>query len=186
MTPKFLCAILLFATTASTMAQTPEESKAWEAQKAQAAAEAQARADRMAQQRTLRKADPMAWVRTLDPMSSGGWEFRTVASDGSWAIYSTEHQLKRSGHTVTIWLRQEYPEPQRMDSGGAFLSEVEKMQYDCGSEKLRALMVIYYGGNNLTGTQDNQETDPKQAPWAPVVPGTMNETLLQWVCEHHK
>ncbi len=93
-------------------AQTPEQEKAWEAERARTAAEQKAAAERLAQQRAARKADPMAWVRTLDPMSSGGWEFRAVASDGSWATFSSTHQMKRSGQMVTIWLRQEYAEPQ--------------------------------------------------------------------------
>ena len=58
---------------------------------------AQARAEQLARERAARKANPMAWVRTLDPMASGGWEFRSVATDGSWAIFASTHQLKRYG-----------------------------------------------------------------------------------------
>src|SRR5580692_12628716 len=100
-------------------AQTPEEQKQWEAQRAQMQAEAKAKADLLARQRAARQADPMAWVRTLDPMSSGGWVFKAVASDGSWAMFSTDHQLKRSGHQVTAWLRQEFPETQQNPAGDA-------------------------------------------------------------------
>ena len=53
--------------------QTPEEQKQWEAQRAQMQVEAKAKADLLAQQRAARRADPMSWVRTLDPMSAGGW-----------------------------------------------------------------------------------------------------------------
>ncbi len=93
--------------------QTPEQEKMWEAQRAQAQAEQKTAAELLARQRAARRADPMAWVRTLDPMSPGGWVFRAVGADGSWATFSTDHQLKRSGHVVTSWLRQEFPEPQR-------------------------------------------------------------------------
>lgn len=91
-------------------AQTPEQQKVWEAQRAQSLADQKAKSEQLAQQRAARKADPMAWVRTLNPLSAGGWQFRAVAPDGSWAAYSTDHQMKRSGHLVTVWLRQEYPE----------------------------------------------------------------------------
>src|SRR5271163_4936534 len=101
--------------------QTPEEQKQWEARRAQMQAEAKAKADLLARQREARRADPMAWVRTLDPLSSGGWVFKVVASDGSWAMFSTDHQLKRSGHQVTAWLRQEFPEAQQSPAGDTYL-----------------------------------------------------------------
>jgi hypothetical protein len=162
--------------------QTPEEQKQWEAQRAQLQAEARARADLLAKQRAARQADPMAWVRTLDPLSSGGWVFKAVASDGSWAMFSTEHQLKRSGHQVTAWLRQEFPEAQQNPAGDTYLSDVEKVQYDCTKSQARVLLVIYYAANNLTGSQQSDETDPKQAPWDAIVPGTQGETAFHWTC----
>lgn len=163
--------------------QTPEQQKTWDAQRIQSLADEKARAERLAREREARKADPMAWVRTLDPMSAGGWQFRTVAPDGSWAAYSTDHQMKRSGHLVTLWMRQEYPEPQRSDNDDIYFSNVEKVQYDCGNARIRVLVVIYYGANNLSGTQQTEETDIKQAPWAPVVPGTQNEMISDWACK---
>jgi hypothetical protein len=163
-------------------AQTPEQQKLWDAQRAQQQADDRAKAERLAAQRAARKADPMAWVRTLNPMTEGGWEFRTVAPDGSFASFSTEHQMKRSGHLVTAWLRQEYAEPQRSEGGGIYLSNVEKAQYDCGNERARALLIIYYSENNIAGTEQSEATDVKQAPWIPIVPGTQSESIYQWVC----
>ena len=164
------------------MAQTPEQTKMWEAQRAQIQADEKAAAERLARQREARKADPMAWVRTLDPMSAGGWAFRSVASDGSWAAFSTEHQLKRSGHLVTAWLRQEYPEPQRSAAGDAYLSDVEKVQYDCTNERARVLLAIFYASNNLAGSQQSEEPDQKQVAWEAIVPGTQSEMIFHWAC----
>jgi hypothetical protein len=163
-------------------AQTPEQQKMWDAQRAQQQAEEKAKADRLAAQRAARKADPMAWVRTLNPMSEGGWQFRTVAPDGSFASFSTEHQMKRSGRLVTAWLRQEYPEPQRSQGGGIYLSNVEKVQYDCANERARALILIYYSENNISGSEQSEAADPKEAPWVPIVPGTQSEIIYQWAC----
>jgi hypothetical protein len=154
----------------------------WEAQRVQAQAEAKARAELLLQQREARKADPMAWVRTLNPMTEGGWQFRAVAPDGSWAAFSTDHQMKRSGHLVTVWLRQEYPEPQHASSGDTYFSNVEKIQYDCTNAQGRALLVIYYAENNITGSQQSEATDVKQATWVPIVPGTQGDALYQWAC----
>jgi hypothetical protein len=162
--------------------QTPEQEKMWEAQRAQTQAEAKAKAEGLARQREARRADPMAWVRTLDPMSPGGWVFRTVGADGSWATFSTEHQLKRSGHLVTAWLRQEYPEPQRSAAGNAYSSDVEKVQYDCAKEQARVLLAIYYAENNLAGSQQSEEADSKQVEWDPIVPGTQSEFIFHWAC----
>jgi hypothetical protein len=163
-------------------AQTPEQQKMWDAQRAQAQADGKVRAEQLAAQRAARKADPMAWVRTLNPLAAGGWQFRSVAPDGSWASFGTEHQLKRSGHLVTAWLREEYPEPQRSSSGGAYLSYVEKIQYDCANERARALMIIYYSENNITGSEESEATDVKQAAWVPIVPGTPSEDIYEWAC----
>jgi hypothetical protein len=163
-------------------AQTPEQEQMWEAQRAQAQAEERVKAERLAKQREARRADPMSWVRTLDPMSAGGWVFRAVGADGSWATFSTEHQLKRSGHLVTAWLRQEYPEQQRTAGGDVYLSDVERVQYDCTKEQVRTLLAIYYAGNSLTGSQQNEQVDPKQAAWDPIVPGTQSEITFHWAC----
>ena len=167
---------------AATFAQTPEEQKAWEAQRAQRQAEEKAKAELLLQQRQARKADPMAWVRTLHPMTEGGWQFRAVAPDGSWAAYSTEHQLKRSGHSITVWLRQEYPEAQRNSDGDIYFSNVEKIEYDCVKERARALLVIYYSESNIGGAQKTEENDPKVASWEPIVPGTQGESIYTWAC----
>ena len=166
----------------SVVGQTPEEQKLWEAQRAQMHAEEKAKADLLAKQRDARRADPMAWVRTLDPMSQGGWVFRAVGTDGSWATFSTEHQMKRSGHMVTVWLRQEYPEPQRSADGDVYLSDVEKIQYDCAKAKAQVLLAVYYMQNNLAGNQVSEEADPKQAAWDAIVPGTQSEIIFRWVC----
>src|SRR5580698_6792273 len=167
-------------------AQTPEQQKLWDAQRAQAQSDEKSRMEKLAAQRAARKADPMSWVHTLNPLTAGGWQFRSVAPDGSWASFSTEHQLKRSGHLVTAWLREEYPEPQRSDSGNPYMSYVEKIQYDCTNERARALLIIYYSENNIAGSQESDATDIKQAVWVPIVPGTPSENIYQWACEAGK
>ena len=185
-TTRRLAAAVLLAAAAThysvVIGQTPEQEKMWEAQRAQAQAQQKTAAELLARQRAARRADPMGWVRTLDPMSSGGWVFRAVGADGSWATFSTDHQLKRSGHVVTAWLRQEFPEPQRTAAGDVYMSDVQKVQYDCGKERARVLLVIYYSDNNLAGTQQSEEADPKQVQWDPIVPGTQSESAFQWTC----
>ena len=164
------------------LGQTPEQQKMWDEQRTEQLAQDKVKAERLAKDREARRVDPMAWVRTLDPMASGGWLFREVGTDGSWATFSTEHQMKRSGHLVTEWLRQEYPEPHRSPAGDLYLSDVEKVQYDCAKERARVLLVIYYADNNLAGAQHTEEADPKQTDWDPIVPGTRSEYIFHWSC----
>ncbi len=161
--------------------QTPDQEKQWEADRERTAAADKLRAEQLARERAARRADPMAWVRTLDPMSSGGWQFRAVASDGSWATYASTHQMKRSGTVVTVWLRQEYAEPQA-GSGHSYSSVVEKAQYDCKKQQSRDLLVIYYGSNNIQGNEETEENDAKNTPWNPIVPGTRAELDYLWAC----
>jgi hypothetical protein len=175
-------AVAVAALHSHALAQTPEQQQMWDAQRAQAQADEKVKAERLARQREARRADPMAWVRTLDPMSQGGWAFRAVGTDGSWATFSTDHQLKRSGHQVTVWLRQEYPETQHASAGDPYLSDVERIEYDCGKFQSRVLMIIYYAENNLSGNQQSETNDPKQAPWDPIVPGTQSEIMFRWAC----
>jgi hypothetical protein len=174
-------ATLFLSYSSSSTGQTPEQEKTWEADRARAAAQEKLRAEELARERAARKADPMAWVHTLDPMSAGGWEFRAVANDGSWATFSSTHQMKRSGQVVTVWLRQEYAEPQ-VNDGATYSSVVEKAQYDCKKQQARALLVIYYSANNVQGNERTEEGDPKDTPWSAIVPGTREEMNFQWAC----
>jgi hypothetical protein len=167
------------------VAQTPEQQQMWDAQRAQTLAEEKAKADQLAREREARRADPMAWVRTLNPMSAGGWEFRAVSNDGAWATYSTNHQMKRSGKTVTAWLRQEYAESQTGDDG-PYLSVVEKVQYNCVKEQERPLLMIYYTNNNIQGAGQTEEADAKTATWEAIVPGSREESNFLWACNTGK
>jgi hypothetical protein len=178
-----ITALLAIATvtTVRVIAQTPEQQQLWDAQRRQMLADEQKKNEELLKEREQRKADPMAWVRTLNPMTDGGWEFRAVANDGSWAAYTTSHQMQRSGKKVTIWLRHEYAEPQATDDH-RYLSVVEKAQYDCAKQQERPLLVIYYSGNNLLGSEETEQADPKVAEWNPIVPGTRDETNFLWAC----
>jgi hypothetical protein len=163
------------------IAQTPEQQQAWDAQRVQMLAEEKKKNEQLQKERDQRRADPMAWVRTLNPMTEGGWEFRVVANDGSWAAYTTTHQMQRSGKKVTIWLRHEYAELQTA-ADHRYFSVVEKAQYDCAKQQERPLLVIYYSGNNLQGSEETEQADPKTAEWNPIVPGTRDETNFLWAC----
>ena len=175
------CGAALLAGVEIAGGQTPEQEKQWAVERERANQAAQVRAEQLARERAARKANPMGWVRTLDPMSSGGWEFRSVANDGSWATFASTHQLKRSGQIVTGWIRYEYAEPQT-GQGNPYMSAVEKQEYDCKKQQTRNLLAIYYSANNIQGTEETEEADPKATPWSPIVPGTREEMNFTWAC----
>ena len=176
-----VCGAVLLAGVENAGSQTPEQEKEWAAERERSNQAALARAEQLARERAARKANPMGWVRTLDPMASGGWEFRSVAADGSWAIFTSTHQLKRSGQIVTGWIRYEYAEPQA-GQGNPYMSAVEKQEYDCKKQQTRNLLAIYYSASNIQGNEETEEADPKATPWSPIVPGTREETNFTWAC----
>jgi hypothetical protein len=179
------CGAALLAGAENAGSQTPEQQKQWAEERERSTQVALARAEQLARERAARKANPMAWVHTLDPMTSGGWEFRSVATEGSWAIFASTHQLKRSGQIVTSWIRYEYAEPQTGQSH-PYMSAVEKQEYDCKKQQTRNLMAIYYSTNNLQGNEETEEADPKTTPWSPIVPGTREETNFTWACDQRR
>jgi len=140
---------------ANSPGQTPEQEKVWEAQHAQALIDQKIKAEQLAKQREARRNDPMA---------------------------CTDHQLTRKGQLVSVWLRQEYAEPQQGGGSELYMSTVENVQYDCAKNRVRALVVIYYTENNIRGSEDSEQSDPKEAPWSPIVPGTLAELNYQWAC----
>jgi len=77
------CGAALLAGAENAGSQTPEQQKQWAEERERSNQVALARAEQLARERAARKANPMAWVHTLDPMTSGGWEFRSVATEGS-------------------------------------------------------------------------------------------------------
>jgi hypothetical protein len=164
------------------VAQTPEQQSQWDAERLHALADQKVRAEHLAAERAARRADVMGWVHSLDPMPSGGWDFRAAAGDAAWAAFSTEHQLKRSGSLVTVWLRQEFSEVQQDARSSNHLSLVQKVEFDCDKIRARPDVVIYYTDNNLRGVTQSVEMDPKQTQWGPIVPGTLDETNFQWAC----
>ena len=166
-------------------AQTPEQEKTWADQRELSAAIEKTNAAQLARAREARRADPMSFVRSLDPLTSGGWTFRAVANDGSWAAYTSDHQMKKSGKTVTVWLRQEYAEPQ-LTEGARYLSAVQKSEFDCKKERTRALLMVYYAKNNIQGNETSVEADPKTPMWAPIIPGTRDEYNFVWACSGGK
>jgi hypothetical protein len=120
------------------------------------------------------------WAAGLDPLANAGWVLLAVAPDGTNAVFGSRRHETRKGSTVAVWLRFEYREAQ----GDGFKSAVERDVYECARIASKALSVTYYSENNLGGAPRNSTTfDEDKVSWAPVIPGTVGDLLLDWVCK---
>jgi len=145
-------------------------------------AEEKSQADELAAAREKRKAEPMSWVNTLDPLPQGGWQFRFVAGDGSATVFSSSHQRSRVGAIVTVWFRYEHAEPIMNAHSFTYMSNVEKTQFDCANARTRLLSATYYAENNLAGKSENVEQDPNTISWRSIAPGSGYEVNIVWAC----
>lgn len=117
------------------------------------------------------------WIKTLQLMPSGGWEWLTQA-EGVQVFVSYRNTI-REGNIVTVWQRWEYSHT----VDGYHKSIAERTQVDCVQVATRTLSQSLYPLNNLGG--DPQEITPeKTSPWKPQVPGTIGELVVSTVCAH--
>jgi hypothetical protein len=117
------------------------------------------------------------WIRTLDPLTAGGWELLTWNTGG--AIYVSYRNAQRDGAVATVWIRWEYLSPHQF-KGVSYKSSAERTQFDCVQMTARALTQSFYERNSLAG--DSQSFAYDKPMWAPGVPGTLLEALGATVC----
>jgi hypothetical protein len=116
-----------------------------------------------------------AWTKNfLKPLS---WNFL-------WADANAAHYVKllhntKSTKNPTIWGRTEFSPANK----GAIKSEADLMELDCGHLQLRAVKMMQYSANNLSGTL-NMVTRPTE--WAHAPPKSLAETVLQLGCKSHE
>ena len=115
-----------------------------------------------------------AWsAKSLRPMS---WTY--IRSDEQAAHYVRLPVERRKGGLPRIWGRTEMSPA----AAGALRSEADYMEIDCSQNSLRALKMMQYGGNNLSGSV---HTVTLPTAWAHVPRGSLGETILKIGCMHH-
>jgi hypothetical protein len=125
--------------------------------------------------------DMKYWTHELDPLPNGGWSFRHFADDWSYALYSSNHQRRRVGDVVTLWLRWEQRDQQNA-TGYAFRSYVAKVEFDCTGARMRTVAETFYPERNLKGDPQSLDLNPKSITWDSVIPGSQGEYTLQFAC----
>jgi len=122
------------------------------------------------------------WAASLDKLSSGGWVFLLVSSDGTFAVFGSHRHATREGNVATIWLRFEYREEQ-VNGSETYKSLVERNKYDCVRMTSKEVSSTYYGENNLGSGGSSLTFDESKAAWTPAIPGTLGDELLDWACK---
>lgn len=113
-----------------------------------------------------------AWTKNfLKPLN---WNFL-------WADANAAHYVKLVPNTKgtgnpTIWGRTEFSPT----TGSAIKSEADLMELDCRHLQLRAIKMMQYSANNLSGTL-SLVTLPTE--WAHAPPKSSAETVMQLGCK---
>jgi hypothetical protein len=124
------------------------------------------------------------WALSLMPLSSGGWLRVLIDDNGQFAVFATRRQLMRDGPRVYVWFRWEHRHPEYWNGTTAYQSLVERDLLDCARQVKKVVSQQGYVGNNLAGGSSGLSVvvEEKDGKWTPVIPGTVDEVLLDWAC----
>jgi hypothetical protein len=95
-------------------------------------------------------------------------------------VYVDPATLRRNGSLVKMWQLHDYKTVQTV-AGDSLLSMKQFNEYDCTEERTRMLGYTWFSGNK--GNGNVVYSTMEQLPWEPVVPRTINGTLLKVACE---
>lgn len=125
------------------------------------------------------------WFASLHPMPGGGWLYLTSTSndgaDGT-VLYFSTHHIMADGNVVTVWFRWEYETAQTQDMT-SFRSAATREEFDCTRDAEIVISMTTYSDQDLEGKGNTIDDDPKTSRWAPIIPGTLGETELNWACD---
>jgi hypothetical protein len=95
-------------------------------------------------------------------------------------VYVDPATLRRNGSLVKMWQLHDYKTVQTV-AGDSLLSMKQFNEYDCTEARTRMLGYTWFSGNK--GNGNVVYSTMEQLPWEPVVPRTINGTLLKVACE---
>lgn len=58
-----------------------------------------------------------------------------------------------------------------------------RQMFDCARMTTKSVAITYYPENNLDGIGLSFVYEEAKVGWAPAIPGTVGDTLLDWACK---
>jgi hypothetical protein len=124
------------------------------------------------------------WVLiTLLTMSSGaayaGWVLTSGDDEAGLTVFVDPDSIRRKGNLVKMWQLYDYKTVQTV-AGDSLLSIKRYNEFDCTGVRTRMRAYTWFAGNMGTGKVVYSTTDEQQ--WEPVIPRSINHTLLKVAC----
>lgn len=124
------------------------------------------------------------WVLiTLLTLSSGaayaGWVLTSGDDEAGLTVYVDQDSIRRKGNLAKMWQLYDYKTVQTV-AGDSLFSIKRFNEYDCTEERTRMLGYTWFSGNMGLGKVVYSTTEKLQ--WEPVVPRSINHTLLKVAC----
>lgn len=106
------------------------------------------------------------------------WELLVALSDNQ--VYIEKDRIRKTGQVYKFWGMRSYDENRQTTSNINYRSTITSLEINCQEENIRVLSVSYYDGANAQGRTVHSLEVPWQ--WEDVVPGTVGDRYLQWLC----
>jgi hypothetical protein len=131
---------------------------------------------------------PAEWTKAITYPDAGNWEWLLISSDHSSVWLISRHNATRRTNVASIWVRIENRDSQQDQySGKYYVSAAYREDLDCENPATRVVSVTLYAGRNLSGDAVYSDSmQGRQAALLPAVPGSINDALVGWVCDHVK
>jgi hypothetical protein len=94
-------------------------------------------------------------------------------------VYVDPATIRRNSNLVKMWQFYDYKTVQTV-GGIRFLTAQEQWEFDCAEERSRVLALKEFSGNMRSGTV--VDTNTQVGKWAPVIPGSMGQTVWKVAC----
>ena len=101
------------------------------------------------------------------------------STEGAADIYIDRATISKSGHTVKMWIMEDYKGP-RTFSGKTFQSAKLQQEYDCKDGQRRTVQSTLHSAQKGNGTVVHTGSQP--TAWRPITADTVAETMWKMAC----
>lgn len=108
------------------------------------------------------------------------WTAVSTALTNDMSTYVDYGTIKRKGNKVKMWSLYDFRTIQRWRNS-SFLSQINRIEYDCEEETTRNLDSYDYSGDKGSGEIVYSQTNMKYEAES-IIPGTINETVFNIAC----